>query len=162
MHSHKMLLDEVEEESFRLVAIYCPVEQYKMAYLLNKYLNLQLKRARQDVDFNHKSVQAMYALFISKDHKTHCVYNLVTNKYKGQARKILSSGSLFYEEEVRPLVVHLIPEYKKVDFFLKIQEDMPYNVYKRLLNIINSIPQVLAAYDIDADNLKSKENLIFE
>ncbi|MDT0691297.1 IPExxxVDY family protein [Salegentibacter sp. F188] len=162
MQSHKMLLDEVEEDSFRLIAIYCPVEQYKMAYLLNKHLDLHLKRARRDVDFNHKSVQAMYALFTSKDHKTHCVFNLVTNKFKGQARKVLSSGSLFYEEEVRPLVVHLIPEYKKVDFFLKIEEDIPEHTFKRLLNIVNNIPQVLAAYNIDADNLKSKENLIFE
>jgi hypothetical protein len=157
-----MLLDEVEEDHFRLIAIYCPVEQYKMAYLLNRHLNLHLKRAKRDVDFNHKSVQAMYPLFTSKDHTTHCVFSLVANKFKGQARKILSSGSLFYEEEVRPLVTHLIPEYNKVDFFLKIEEDIPDHIYKRLLNVVNNIPQVLAAYDIDAENLKSKENLIFE
>ncbi|MDT0676398.1 IPExxxVDY family protein [Autumnicola musiva] len=162
MQAHKMLLDEVEEDSFKLVAIYSSVEEFRMAYLLNKHLNLQLKRARRDVDFNYKAVQAMYALFTSKDPKTHCTYHLVCNKYKGKPKKVLSSGSLFDEEEVRPLEMQLIPEYKKVDYFLKIGEDVQDQNFTKLVNIVYNIPQVLAAYSIDVENLKSKENLIFE
>ena len=114
MQAHKMLLDEVEEVDFKLIAIYANLEPYKMAFLLNRFLNLKLMRSRFDVDFNHKDVQAMYALFTYKDLANYRDYYLVSNKFKGKARKILNAGSLFLEEEVRPLEVNLIPQYKKV------------------------------------------------
>lgn len=75
---------------------------------------------------------------------------------------ILSSGSLFEEEEVRPLQVNLVPEYKKVDFFLKIDEELNQKDLNLLVNAISQIPQVIAVYKIDTDLLKSKQNLIFE
>lgn len=162
MQSHKMLLDEVEEDHFQLIAIYCSIEDYKMAFLLNKFLHLQLKRTRQDVDFNHKTVRAQYPLYSFKDPTNYRTYYLVANKFKGQAKKVLSSGSLFVEEEVRPLEMQLIPEQKKVDFFLKIEEDIENKQLIKTLNIISQIPQVVAAYKIDVDHLKSKQNLIFE
>ena len=55
---------------------------------------------------------------------------------------------------------HLIPEYKKVNYFLKIDNETVYNE-KLILNKIQEIPQVITAYSIDADQLKSKDNLIF-
>lgn len=162
MQAHKMLLDAVEEEGFKLIAIYSNVEEYRMAYLLNKNLKLGLKRERQDIDFNHQSIQALYARYNYKDPKNFRNFNLVANKFKGQPKKILSSGSLFVEEEVTPLEVNLIPEYKKVNFFLKIEEDLPEQELNKQINIISRIPQVIAVHKIDVDQLKSKQNLIFE
>ncbi|MFD1094615.1 IPExxxVDY family protein [Salegentibacter chungangensis] len=162
MQSHKMLLDEVEEDHFKLIAVYCAIEDYKMAFLLNKHLHLQLKRERYDVDFNHKTVRARYALYTFKDPTNYRTYHLVANKFKGQAKRVASSGSLFVEEEVRPLEVHLIPEQKKVDFFLKIEEDLEEQQLTRMVNTISQIPQVVAVYNIDIEHLKSKQNLIFE
>ena len=123
MQLHKTLLEDVEEDDFGLMALYGDLEDYKMAYLLNKYLKLQLKRERRDLDFNHKEVQAYYAHYSFKDLKNFRSYHLVANKFNGESKKVLSSGSLFKEEEVRPLQVNLVPEYKKVDFFLKIDEE---------------------------------------
>jgi len=162
MQSHKVLLEEVEEEDFRLIAIYCNIEDYKMAYLLNKFVRLQLKREREDVDFNHKSLEAFYAHYSFKDPAKLKSYHLVANKFKGAPKKILSSGSLFEEEEVRPLQVNLVPEYKKVDFFLKIEEELSAKDLNILVHAISKIPQVLTVYKIDTDFLKSKQNLIFE
>lgn len=162
MQAHKLMLDEVEEDLFKLLAIYCSIEDFRMAFLLNKHLKLGLKREREDVDFLHQNVQACYARFTFKDPKNFHSYNLVANKYKGQASKVLNTGSLFAEDEVRPLELNLIPEYKKVDFFLKIEEDMPDQHFNKLVNIISQIPQVIAVHKIDVEQLKSKQNLIFE
>lgn len=162
MQAHKMLLDDVEEADFKLIAIYANLEPYKMAFLLNRFLDLKLKRSRFDVDFNHKDIQAMYALFTYKDLANYRDYCLVSNKFKGESRKILNTGSLFLEEEVRPLEVNLIPQYKKVDFFLKIEENIEDQLVHQLVNLIGRIPQVQAAYKIHVDQLKSKQNLIFE
>lgn len=162
MQLHKTLLEDVEEDEFGLIALYGDIEEYKMAYLLNKYLKLQLKRERRDIDFNHRSVEAYYAHYSFKDFKNFRSYHLVANKFIGESKKILSSGSLFEEEEVRPLQVNLVPEYKKVDFFLKIDEELEQRDLNLLVNAISQIPQVRAVYKIDTDLLKSKQNLIFE
>ncbi|MEO2126619.1 MAG: IPExxxVDY family protein, partial [Christiangramia sp.] len=61
MQSHKMLL-EVEDDFFNLIAIYSSLEGFKMAYFLNKYLDLKLQRERRDIDFNHGEIEAAYAL----------------------------------------------------------------------------------------------------
>ena len=55
-----------------------------------------------------------------------------------------------------------MPEYKKVDFFLKIDEELNQKDLNLLVNAISQIPQVRAVYKIDTDLLKSKQNLIFE
>ena len=162
MQLHKTLLEDVEEDDFGLIALYGDLEDYKMAYLLNKYLKLQLKRERRDLDFNHKEIQAHYAHYSFKDLKNFRYYHLVANKFNGESKKVLSSGSLFKEEEVRPLQVNLVPEYKKVDFFLKIDEELSEKHLNLLVNAISQIPPVRAVYKIDTDLLKSKQNLIFE
>ncbi|SDS33431.1 IPExxxVDY family protein [Gramella sp. MAR_2010_147] len=161
MQSHKMLL-EVEDEHFNLIAIYSSLEGYKMAYFLNKYLKVNLERERKDIDFNHTDYDAFYALFSHKEPNSYYSLDLVANKFKGEAKKILSSGSLFEEEELSPQEVNLIPEYNKVDFFLKISEEIRPKEFNRVLNKIGQIPGVQAVYAVDVDNLKSKQNLIFE
>ena len=161
MQSHKMLL-EVEDESFYLIAIYSSLEGYKMAYFINKYLKTKLERELKDIDFNHSEYSAMYALYSHKAPNSYYSLDLVSNKFKGEPKRILSSGSLFEEEELSPQEVYLIPEYSKVDYFLKISEEIQPKEYNRMLNKISQIPGVQATYAIDVDNLKSKKNLIFE
>ncbi len=161
MQSHKMLL-EVEDEYFYLIAIYSSLEGYKMAYFLNKHLKIKLEREPRDIDFNHSEYDAFYALYSHKDPNSYYSLDLVSNKFKGEPKRILSSGSLFDEEELSPQEVHLIPEYDKVDYFLKISEEIRPKEFTRVLNKIGQIPGVQAAYAIDVDELKSKQNLIFE
>lgn len=161
MLSHKLLLDDVEED-FHLLAIHSSMEEYKMAFHLNKRLQISLKRARFDVDFNHGSVQAQYPLYEFKEPaKYRCIY-LIKNKYKGPVKKVTSSGSLFVEEEVSPHQTYLIPEYKDVDYFLKIEEDMETGQMQDLVTGISLIPNIITAYLVEVKQLKSKNNLILE
>ena len=162
MQSHKMFLEDIYEDPFYLIAIYASIDEYRMAYLLNKLLQLRLKRETRDVDLSYKNFQAMYALYSYKDARNHSTYHLVSNKFKGEAIKILSSGSLFKEEEVSPQEIHLVPEYKKADFFLKIEEGIDDKEFRVLVNKINQISQVQAAHVVNIEKLKSKQNLIFE
>jgi hypothetical protein len=55
----------------------------------------------------------------------------------------------------------LIPEMKKVDFFLLIRNYIDAEDLKLLISGINKIPEVLVAAEVDPKKLKSKENLIF-
>lgn len=161
MLSHKLVLDEVEED-YHLLAIHTSLEEFKMAYLLNKHLQLSLKRARVDLDFNHGAVQALYPLYQFKEPAKYREYFLIKNKYKGPLKKIISSGSLFMEDDVSAQFTYLIPEYKEVDYFIKIDEDMDELMIQERLQQIASIPNVLTTYRIDPNRLKSKNNLILE
>ncbi len=161
MQAHKMLLGAVEEDSFWLAAIYTNIESFKLAFLLNKHLGLRLKREREDVDYSHKNTEAFYERYTFKDPLNSHIYNLVANKYKGRPQKVLNSGSLF-EEELAPQVLNLIPEYEKVNFFFKVEEDMPGHLFAKLVNRISQMSRVIAVHPVDVDRLKSKQNLIFE
>lgn len=161
MLSHKLLLDEVEEE-YHLLAIHSSLEEFKLAYFLNKNLPIELKRARVDLDFNHGEVQALYPLFTFKQPENYRAYHLIKNKYKGPAKKVISSGSLFVEEEVSPQLTYLIPEYKEVDYFFKIDEELSGAQIQQIINAVASIPNVFTTYQVDPNQLKSKNNLILE
>lgn len=161
MLSHKLMLDEVEED-YLLLAIHSSLEDYKIAYLFNKYLQINFARARQDLDFNHGTVQALYPLFLFKEPAKYRNYFLIKNKYKGPVKRVISSGSLFNEEEVSSRSSYLIPEYKEVDYFFKIDEDLSHEQFQLLINKIATIPNVQTVYEVDHNQLKSRNNLILE
>ena len=155
------MLEDVEED-YQLLAIHSSLEEYKLAYFLNKQLGINMSRARVDLDFNHGPVQAIYPLYVFKEPAQYRNYYLIKNKYKGPVKKIISSGSLFIEEEVTPQLTYLIPEYKEVDFFFKIEEDPDPAKLLGYLNKIIQIPDIVTVYSVNADMLKSKKNLILE
>lgn len=161
MLSHKLMLDDVED-SYHLLAIHSSLEEFKMAFHLNRSLQLSLKRAAIDVDFNHGEVQALYPLYTYREIAQYRTYYLFKNKYKGSVKKVVSSGSLFIEEEISTQLTYLIPEYKKVDYFLKIEDDLGEELIQELLNTISRIPRVITTYIVDVNQLKSKNNLIVD
>ena len=162
MPAHKLVLDEVFEKPFRLLAIHSSVEEYKLAFLLNKHLGLRLVRSRKDVDFQVGTLQVLFALYSFEDLQKYRNYHLVSNIANGEQVANAVANSLFGEEQVSFHKIHLLPEYKKVDFFLKIEEESIPVSEEQLLKQIKEIPQVSTAYFIDFHQIKSKENLIFD
>lgn len=163
MLAHKLVLDAVVDQPFKLVAIHCSVEEYKLAFLLNKHLDLRLSRARNDVDLYIRSVRAVFALYKYRDQQKYCDYYLISNKCKGQSTRTTAGfGSLFGEEEMASETTYLLPEFNKVDFFLKIEEESEFVSEALLLDRIKEIPQIATAYSIETNKIKSKDNLIFD
>lgn len=161
MLSHKLMLDEVEED-YQLLAIHSSLEEYKVAYLINKHLQISFKRATRDLDFNHGIVQALYPFYYFKEPAQYRTYYLIKNKYKGAVKKVVSSGSLFSEEEISSQLTFLIPEFKDVDYFLKIEEDIDDERIQEITGLIASIPNIVTTYIVDTTQLRSKNNLILE
>ena len=57
--------------------------------------------------------------------------------------------------------VYLLPEFKKVDYFLKIENlDETMNGTK-IQTALNSIDNISAIYTVETNKIKSKNNLIF-
>ena len=102
-------------------------------------------------------------LFGFEDHTEYTDYSLVANKCKSAITKTNNSGGLFGNTTDKETVItYLIPELKKVDYFLKIQSDFDNLGTKMLINEINDIKQIISAYQVEPETLKSKDNLIFD
>ena len=155
----KLILEDfIEDINYALIGIHCSIEDYRLAYLLNKYLGLNLKRKSVDIEYKDTS---SYSIFEWEDEKQLTVWNLVSNSSKIEVNDAVDITSLFINEEKFTKTKHLIPEYKKVNFILKISEVPNPHLERQTLNKILEIPQVVTAFGIDASKLKTTDQLIF-
>ena len=159
MALHKLLVDDFYDDSFTLLALHCNLEDYRLAYLINTYLNLALKRSSKDIDFEY--VTASYALFEYEDESKQIIWNLISNVCKKEEESLISTGMLFENQGKSIKTYNLIPEFKNVNYLLKIDGDGAYINERPILNKLNEIPQVVTAYNIEVSELKSRDNLIF-
>lgn len=159
MALHKLLVDDFYDTSYSLLAIHCRLEDYRLAYLLNKYLKLNLSRQPQDLDY--KYFAATYSIYEWNDEEHFTTWNMISNVCKKEEDSLQSSGSLFSTQEKVLKTYYLLPELKNVDYLIKISNDDRYFDDKDILEKIQAIPQVITTYAVDVDQLKSKENLIF-
>ncbi|MEP3837520.1 MAG: IPExxxVDY family protein [Algibacter sp.] len=160
MAVHKLILDDAFDDAlYTLIAIHCRLEDYRLAYLLNKYLGIVLSRKASDLDF--KNGQVSYSIYEWEDQKQLTVWSLVSNICKTTELKKSDNTSLFDNQEKITKTFQLLPEYKTVNFFLKIDSEISLSKEKYIIDNILNIPQIATAYSVDSSELKSKENLIF-
>ncbi|RDK88400.1 IPExxxVDY family protein [Marinirhabdus gelatinilytica] len=163
MAHHKLILDDELDDEFSLIAIHCSEEAYKMAYLLNKNVQLHLHRRRRDLDFSKEGLAITFPLFDFEDQKQYTTYHLVANKCKTVAAHTVATGGLFGEQAQEEIMTkYLLAEFKKVDYFLKITSEYETTPLKKLLMQLNEIDQVISAFIVDVSEVKSRENLIFD
>jgi len=160
MAVHKLILDDVFDESvFTLIAIHSTIEDYRLAYLLNRFLGINLVRFEFDLDFNHG--KTAYSLYKWKDKKQLINWNLVSNICKIYDNSQMNNNSLFETASAVTKTFNLIPELNNVNYLLKIDEELEPSEYKEIINKILNIPQIATAYAVNYNQLKSKDNLIF-
>ncbi len=144
------------EDDYSLIGIHSTEEDYRLAYLLNNYLKFKLTRYKDYLDFHNSTAE--FPLFEFKDEANFINYYLINNKYielvDNQNKEGLFGGNY-------STTSYLIPEKKKVDFFLKIEGCNNDKFIQNLVNDLNKISQIITSYAIETTSLKSKENLIF-
>ncbi len=143
------------EDDFTLIGIHSAEEDYKLAFLLNQQLNSNFVRYQYNLDFKGSEVE--FPLFEFKDPNTHINYYLINNKYR-QVIEYKDHKELFGGRY--STISYLIPEKKRVDYFLKIEGANNTSTLK-LVNQLNKINQIVTSYTIDTNTLKSKNYLIF-
>ena len=160
MAIHKLVLDDVFDEVLcTLIAIHCSLEDYRLAYLLNKHLGITLIRKPSDLDYDKG--KSTYSIFEWEDDKQLTTWSLVSNVCKTESYQQINYESLFENQEKIIKTTNLIPEYKRVNYFLKIDNEFDFSKEKYIVDSILKISQIATAYSIDSSQLKSKDNLIF-
>ncbi|SEA57636.1 IPExxxVDY family protein [Bizionia paragorgiae] len=156
----KLVLDDFfEEEEFTLIGIHSNLEDFRLAYLINKQLEIHLYRKTEDIKSDN--LAAHYSIFEWIDQDQDTVWNLVSNTCKIEMQQQPDSVDSLFGDGKTTKTYHLLPEYKRVNYLLKIESELDDDEQKLILNTIQEIKQVVMAHFIDANQLKSKENLIF-
>lgn len=163
MAIQKLVLDALDDDDYDLIAIHSTMASYRLAYLLNKHLNLHLFRKKEDINFRYNDLTASFPIYQYQDLFEYHTYSLLGNKFKTEIiTQDSASVGLFVNEEDTVSIKYLIPELKNVDYFLKIETETSSYSNASLLTQILSISQIITAYSVEYATLKSKNNLIFE
>ena len=145
--------DDFCEENYVLIALHSGLEDYALAYALNRTLKTSLKRSKTDLDISNET---SFPIYEWKDKLNDRYWTLIVNT--SIKDEYLELDDLF-SNETSSTVYHLIPEYKDVDYLLKIEQEED-EIDSALLDSILKIPKIITAYQIETNKLKSKQNLI--
>ena len=163
MAIHKLDLGEFDEIDYHLVAIHTSLEDYRLAYFINQKLPINLGRNKNEIQINIKEGETKFSRFYYHDIKKGISWNLIQNKnevlqIKNDKRQNNLFSNIIMEVSTK---VYLLPEFKKADYFLKIEnlaDDLNVTDIQTILNTIDSIS---TAYTVETNKIKSKNNLIF-
>jgi hypothetical protein len=156
MQIHALGLEDFCEEEYTLIGIHTALEDYRLAYLLNKNLQTCFTKSQKDLEFEGGKNSVSFSIYNFCSTKYAFDWSLIANISKTEHQAALNE--FFSITETR---MYLIPEEKKVDFFIKISGELDTNFVKDTIKKIKEIEQVITSYSINKDTLKSKDFLIF-
>jgi hypothetical protein len=161
MAIHKLDLDEFDEIDYHLIAIHTTLEDYRLAYFINQHLPVNLSKSKEEILISIKEGETQFSRFYFDDENNFISWNLIQNKNEVVGKKEIASQDLFSNsaQEVATKVF-LLPELKKVDYFLKIESDDDLQI-NEIVKKLKSIKSLSTVYVVDTETIKSKNNLIF-
>ena len=149
-------IDFEYDHDYDLIGIHSILADYRMAYFLNETLNIHLHRFKEDLEY--KSKNCSFPLFTFEDESAFTSWSLIANKFVF-TEDVSFTGSNLFQEETK--ISYLIPEKKRIDYFIKISVLKDNDELGEALHNINKINNIIASYAIDPMDLKSRDNLIF-
>ena len=159
---HKLSLRDFDEIDYNLIAIHTSLEDYRLAYFLNQKLGLNLSKSPDEIQKSVREGETNLARFSYIVEESDNRWNLIQNKNEVAHSKNIESQNLFFNVKMEMATkVFLLPEFKKVDYFLKIENNDGISSISETLILINSIESISTVYIVDAKKIKSKNNLIF-
>ena len=162
MAIHRLDLDEFDEIDYYLLAIHTSLEDYRLAYFINQKLPINLSKSKNEIHAQTKEGEASFSRFYYYDTEKALSWNLIQNKNEIISVSTNDFQNLFSNETSEvSTTIRLLPEFKKVDFFLKIDNSDEAMNFSEIEQKLNTIESIAAIYAVDTNKIKSKNNLIF-
>ncbi len=164
MAIHKLNIEDFDyDEEYVLIAIHTSLEDYRLCYFINEILNISLKKSDCDVLISNKNGETHFSKFDFDDLKKNVFWHLVQNKNKISLKEKNTNFNLFHNTSIENYtMIYLLPEFKKVDYLLKIDKEYETINEIAISTLLNSIEQISTVYPIDLNTIKNKNNLIFK
>lgn len=159
MAVRKIIFQEEEPLHYHLLAIHSVLTDYRLAFFLNKHLNIELKRAFEDLDISRQD--GFYSFFQYEDEDNLLNWNLISNSSYTNVKNEIKESLLFKNTQVEIKKFKLMNELSQVDFFLKIEYHTDHININQIIKSINEIPNIISVYSLNLNNIKNKENLNF-
>ena len=162
MAIHKLDLGEFDEIDYYLIAIHTSLEDYRLAFFINQILPINLSKSKSEIQINIKEGETNFSRFYYNDEESAITWNLIQNKNeviqykKGNTQNLFSNVTMEVSTKV-----FLLPEFKKADYFLKIENNDDAMNVSKIQILLNTIDSVSTVYTVDTNQIKSKNNLIF-
>lgn len=161
MAIHKLDLDEFDEIDYHLIAIHTTLEDYRLAYFINQHLPVNLSKSNEEILISIKEGETQFSRFYFDDEDNFVSWNLIQNKNEVIGQNEIINQDLFSNSsQVVATKVFLLPELKKVDYFLKIESDDDLDL-SGIVKKLKSIKSLSTVYVVETETIKSKNNLIF-
>ena len=162
MAIHKIYIEDFVEEDYHLIALHTSLEDYRLAYFLNRELCIGLSKSKSDIPLQVKGMKTSFIRFTFEDEKKLIQWDLVQNKNEIENIENITTTDLFSNTKNSfSSSVYLLPEYKKVDFFVKIENADNEIDLDEVMVQISKIDAVNLVYSVAKNKIKSKNNLIF-
>ena len=145
-------------ENFHCFSIFSSLDDFRMAYFINKTFNINLTRKKLDIHENHKNARFSHYEFL--DETNFLSWKLINNKAKVTYEDKSLSSSLFQGDYNMDVNVSLFEELKDIDYILLIENILSENFVTKVLNKLQEIEGLIMA-QVSTKSLKNKENLIF-
>jgi hypothetical protein len=162
MAVYKLLSEEFEEIDYQLIAIHTTLEDYRLAYFINKTLPVLFSKCENDISIKTKDIETQFSRFLYEDENKDIIWNLIQNKNEDIQEDFTVNTGLFTDSKAQiSTKSYLIPEYKKVDYFLKIDNSLSDVEIQNTISLLKEIDKISTVYAVPIENIKSKNNLIF-
>jgi hypothetical protein len=127
---------------FELLGIVSPIREYRMAWLVNQELELNLVKVDDlELEFLNSEKLEIAQYFLSLPHG---FIQLLKNKALNSVQQL----------------AYLVPELKNLDYFLLVQDETEQLDLSNFMEKLSRNPLVQSIVRIDISKLKSKENLL--
>ncbi len=156
MAIHKIQINDFISTDYELIAIHSNLEDYRLAYFINQLLNVKLQKNSSAIEVSVLEGKSSFEHFIFDDEIQDICWHLVENKSVLTTKQ--QTVSLFDNVDA---TIYLVPEFKKADYILKIDNTDSFFDSDIVLKQLSQIKFITMAYTINQDKLKSKNNLIF-
>lgn len=162
MAVHKLDFGEFDEIDYHLIAIHTSLEDYRLAYFINQKLLINLSKNKNEIQINIKEGETKFSRFYYYDEEKAVSWNLVQNKNEVIQQKNDNGQGLFSNVSMEVSTkVYLLSEFKKVDYFLKIENAAEEINLASIQALLNTIDNISTSYVVETDKIKAKNNLIF-
>lgn len=162
MAIHRLLIDEFVTIDYSLIAIHSTLEDHRLAYFMNRELSILLEKSPSDIGVTIREGEGCFSRFTFENPDDDYTWDLIQNKNRVISAQTNTVSSLFDDTGLSVSTsVFLMPELKKVDYILKIDNMESSFLADAVVEKLLKIRQVATAYIVDHKKLKSKNNLIF-
>ena len=157
LNNHKLNLNQFPE-NYHLIAIHSNLDEYRLAFFLNKKLNISLKRKNYDIYFAEQD--ANYSQYEYLDDTKYLKWIFFSNKSLVSEKNLEEDLSLFGQANTALNEMNLLSQQKSVDYFLIIENIANKTYVDKVLKKISEISGIITSF-ISENRLENKENLIF-